>query len=170
MRALLDDAGIPLTGDDRRGFDHGMFVPLKLMYPDADIPCLQLSLLANLDAMSHIALGRALAPLLDKDVLVLGSGMSFHNIRAFFVPGLVSDENNAGFEAWLGETCTARMDEDTRAGQLANWHRAPGGLACHPRPEHLLPLHVCYGMAQGPAERVFSDTVMGKRVSGFLWQ
>lgn len=170
IQELLAAQGIPVNADDRRGFDHGMFVPLKLMYPQADIPCLQLSLLASLDAASHIALGRALAPLLEKNILVLGSGMSFHNLRAFFVPGMVAEGDNETFEAWLQETCSADMPEDERARRLANWHRAPGGMACHPRPEHLLPLHVCYGMAGHTGEVVFSDEVLNRRVSGILWQ
>jgi aromatic ring-opening dioxygenase catalytic subunit (LigB family) len=170
IAGLLEAVRIPCVVDAQRGFDHGMFVPLKLMYPDADIPVIQLSLLASLDAGDHIALGQALKPLLEKNILVVGSGMSFHNLRAFFVPDLVSSEDNLAFEHWLQDTCSGDMAETDRAGRLGNWHKAPGGLKCHPRPEHLLPLHVCYSMASTRADVVFSDTVMDRWVTGLLWQ
>ena len=170
IAGLLAASGLPVHLNDQRGFDHGMFVPLKLMYPDADVPCLQLSLLNHLNAMGHIELGRALAPLRKRNVMVLGSGMSFHNLRSFFMPGLVSDEDNLAFQEWLNEVSTSNISEQQRAASLANWHEAPGGMACHPRPEHLLPLHVCYGTANKKAERIFYDEVIGKPVSGFLWE
>jgi aromatic ring-opening dioxygenase catalytic subunit (LigB family) len=170
----LEAQSIPVRLDLHRGFDHGMFVPLKLMYPEANIPCLQLSLMENLDAEFHLTLGKCLSSLLvDKNILVIGSGMSFHNIRSFFVPDLVSQEDTVGFNAWLKETCASSLlsDED-REQRLINWQQAPGALKCHPRPEHLLPLHVCYGMAKDSgrrAEVVFDDEVMGREVIGLLW-
>lgn len=170
IAGLLAASGMPVALDEQRGFDHGMFVPLKLMYPDADIPCLQLSLLNHLNAAAHIAMGKALAPLRKKNVLILGSGMSFHNLQAIFTPDLVTEEENNAFEQWLQESCTGTMSEEERGERLANWHRAPSALACHPRPEHLLPLHVCVGMAGAAGEVVFDGEVMGRRVSGFLWE
>lgn len=170
IAALLDKAGVPCVLDERRGYDHGMFVPLKLMYPDASIPVIQLSLLSSLDAAKHIALGQLLVPLMKRNILVLGSGMSFHNLRAFFVPGLVSEEDNTAFESWLQDTCGGDMEEGERIRRLSDWHQSPGGMKCHPRPEHLLPLHVCYGLAGTKAEIVFDGTVMGKHVTGLLWQ
>ncbi|MFT5320807.1 MAG: aromatic ring-opening dioxygenase catalytic subunit (LigB family) [Pseudohongiellaceae bacterium] len=170
----LEAQSIPVRLDLHRGFDHGMFVPLKLMYPEANIPCLQLSLMDNLDAGLHLALGKSLSSLLvDKNILVIGSGMSFHNIRSFFVPELVSQEDTVGFNAWLKETCTSNLlSDEEREQALINWQQAPGALKCHPRPEHLLPLHVCYGMAKDcgrRAEIVFDDEVMGREVIGLLW-
>ncbi len=179
---LLQSQSMPTRLDDLRGFDHGMFVPLKLMYPQADIPCIQLSLLNNLNAQDHIAFGKALAPLQEKNILIVGSGMSFHNLRSFFVPGLVSEEENLAFDTWLRETCSSEiLTLKQREDRLVNWQQAPAALKCHPRPEHLLPLHVCFGIAcssdnpdngsvaSANAEIVFSDEVMGRRVSGFLW-
>lgn len=169
IAGLLTAQGVPCEQDAYRGFDHGMFVPLKLMYPDADIPVIQLSLLTNLDAGAHIALGQALAPLRDRNLLIVGSGMTFHNLRAFFAPGLVSAADNHSFEDWLRDVCTSDMPESERARQLAHWMQAPGGVKCHPRPEHLLPLQVCYGMAGSKAQCIFDDTVIGKRVTGYFW-
>lgn len=170
IAALLDKAGVPCVLDERRGYDHGMFVPLKLMYPDASIPVIQLSLLSSLDAAKHIALGQLLVPLMKRNILVLGSGMSFHNLRAFFIPDLVSEDDNTAFESWLQDTCGGDMEEGERIRRLSDWHQSPGGMKCHPRPEHLLPLHVCYGLAGTKAEVVFDGTVMGKHVTGLLWQ
>ncbi|MDG2174772.1 MAG: class III extradiol ring-cleavage dioxygenase [Gammaproteobacteria bacterium] len=170
LAGLLAANGLPVQLDDQRGFDHGMFVPLKLMYPQADIPCVQLSLLNHLNAGAHIALGKALAPLHKRNILVLGSGMSFHNLPAIFTPGLVDDQDNLDFERWLQETCTGKLSNAEREERLTNWHQAPAALKCHPRPEHLLPLHVCAGIADGPAEIVFNNSVMGKMVSGYLWE
>jgi 4,5-DOPA dioxygenase extradiol len=170
ISGLLAANGLPVQLDDQRGFDHGMFVPLKLMYPNADIPCIQLSLLSHLNAGAHIKLGKALIPLKQRNILVLGSGMSFHNLPAIFTPRLVDDQDNLNFEQWLQETCTWELSDAEREERLTNWREAPAALKCHPRPEHFLPLHVCVGMADGQAEIVFDDLVMGKNVSGYLWE
>ena len=174
VRALLDAGGFVPRLDDRRGFDHGLFVPLKLMYPAARIPCLQVSLLASLDPAEHIALGKALAPLRARNVLVIGSGMSFHNMRMLIAPDADSGGKDVAFDDWLGETCIGpTLSADARERRLVEWDRAPGARFCHPREEHLLPLHVCYGVACADtpvAEAVFSQHVLGQQVSGFLWR
>ncbi|THB73116.1 MAG: dioxygenase [Desulfobacteraceae bacterium] len=166
---LLDTGQMKPRLDHAKGFDHGLFVPLKLMYPDASIPCLQLSLLASFDPGEHIAMGRALLPLLDDNILVLGSGFSFHNMGAFREKR--SDDRDLVFDQWLRETLTdpAAAAERTREA-LKNWEQAPHARFCHPTEDHLLPLHVCLGMASGPAEVVFNDDVLGRRASAFLWQ
>lgn len=167
----LNDKGIDAVLDAQRGFDHGLFVPLKIMFPDADIPCVQLSLVSSLDPDEHIRIGEALADLPDENLLFLGSGFSFHNMRAFFAPP--SDESrslNTSFEQWLFETCSSHnLDESQRRRRLVEWEAAPGARYCHPREEHLLPLHVCYGVAGRPASKVLAFEVLGKRASACLW-
>ncbi len=168
---LLADAGIDARLDPDRGFDHGLFVPLMLMYPDAGIPCIQLSLCASLDAGLHIRIGRALAALQQERLLILGSGFSFHNMQALMAKrDDAPDPRNLAFEDWLGETCTdASLDEEARAARLADWTSAPHARYCHPREEHLLPLMVCYGIAGGPAELAFRGPVAHFTASAYRW-
>ena len=160
--------------DQGRGFDHGMFVPLKIMYPNADIPCVQLSLLGSLDPRQHIDMGEALSQLIqatDNNILIIGSGMSFHNMQAFLHKGKVEkDNNNIHFENWLIDTCTNKhIDEAQRTQALVQWEQAPHARYCHPREEHLLPLHVCYGAAKTACQQVVSLAVMNKKVSLLMW-
>jgi aromatic ring-opening dioxygenase catalytic subunit (LigB family) len=168
---LLKSAGIDAELDGRRGFDHGLFVPLKLMYPDADIPCVQLSLLNSLQPKEHLRIGRALAALRADNVLIIGSGFSFHNLKAFFAAS--TDETrskNLAFEQWLIETCSSGgLTEQEREKRLKHWDEAPAARYCHPREEHLLPLHVCYGAAGTAAKAVFKFEIMGKMASAYLW-
>ncbi|HET7838207.1 MAG TPA: class III extradiol ring-cleavage dioxygenase [Rectinemataceae bacterium] len=170
IAGLLGDSGLPARMDSDRGFDHGLFIPLAMMYPEAEIPCLQLSLVGGLSPGAHIALGRALRGLLGEDILVIGSGFSFHNMRAFdWSSSNQPDPRNDAFQAWLVDTCTGARDEAERERLLSAWEGAPSARYCHPREEHLLPLHVCAGMAGGPAELVFDDYILGKRAVAFLW-
>lgn len=173
---MLIEGGFDPLLDPDRGFDHGVFVPLLLMFPDAQIPVIQLSLLDSLDPAAHIEMGSAIAPLVQDDVLILGSGFTFHNMAAFGSamsnPGAAgaADPGNEAFEDWLSETCTsADLDEPVRSKRLSEWAEAPGARHAHPREEHLLPLHVCYGAGAGPAAQVFDDTILGKRSSGYAW-
>jgi aromatic ring-opening dioxygenase catalytic subunit (LigB family) len=174
IAGMLETSGIPVRIDRKRGFDHGHFIPLEMMYPAADIPSLQLSLLRGLDPAAHVALGRALAPLAGEDILVIGSGFSFHNMRAFSWEGAqAADPQNVAFQDWLVETCTGALPQAEREQRLVEWETAPGARYCHPREEHLLPLHVCFGMASGagggPARVVFDDAILGKRAVGLFW-
>lgn len=167
---LLESQHIPTRIDPQRGFDHGLFIPLKLMYPQADIPCLQLSLVSGLDPGAHIALGRALRGLQAENILVIGSGFSFHNMRAFSWQGNgAPDPANEAFQDWLIETCTGSLTQPEREQRLLEWEKAPSARYCHPREEHLLPLHVCLGMADKPARLVFNDQILGKRGVAFSW-
>ncbi len=171
ISAILTKSGIKTRLDCHRGFDHGLFVPLKIMYPAATIPCLQLSLLKSLDPAEHIHLGRALRELRQKNILIIGSGSSFHNLRAFREPPTQETmARNEAFENWLREVMTNRLwSESERERQLTNWFDAPGARYCHPREEHLLPLHVCYGVAEGPADRVIDVAYMERKASMYVW-
>ena len=168
---LLVSAGIEAKLDYQRGFDHGLFVPLKMMYPNANIPCVQMSLVNSLQPEAHIRIGKALADLRKDNVLVIGSGFSFHNLKEFFTPSTQkSQAMNENFEEWLIDTCSNRqITEEERGQRLINWERAPAARFCHPREEHLLPLHVCYGVAGTAAKRVFEFEIMGKMASAYLW-
>ncbi len=170
---LLRAKNIPVELDGQRGYDHGTFVPLLLSYPSADIPVVQLSLLQSLDPAAHIALGEAIAPLREQGVLILGSGMSFHNMRAFFSPSPSVKAKSDSFDQWLNDTLiSGSLDYAQRAAQLIDWVNAPEARFCHPREEHLLPLHVCFGAAKASpvAQRNFGGYLLGTKVSGFLWQ
>ena len=168
---LLQDSGIRTRLDDRRGFDHGLFVPLKIMFPEASIPCVQLSLINTLDPETHIEIGKALSDLRKENVLILGSGFSFHNLKAFFSQTTdVSDPKNEAFERWLIDTCTnENISDDEREMRLIEWSNAPFARYCHPREEHLLRLHVCFGLSNTIARLVFDGNVAGKKTSGFRW-
>jgi len=168
---VLKKKGIVADLVEERGFDHGVFVPLKIMYPEADIPCLQLSLVNTLSPAEHIRIGKAIAGLTEDNLLIVGSGFSFHNLKAFFSPSTDAIQSmNESFEQWLIDTCSSHeLSEKEREYRLVHWESAPAARFCHPREEHLLPLHVCYGVVQAPASQVFSWLVMGKQVSAYLW-
>lgn len=170
--AGLRAAGVPCAPEAARGLDHGVFVPLALMYPEADIPCVQLSLLKGLDPTAHLALGRGLAKAVgEEDVLILGSGFSFHNMREFFsTDAEAPDPRNDAFQAWLRKVCIEPgLTEAEREDRLAEWERAPHARYCHPREEHLLPLQVCAGFAGRAADRSWSWRALGKEATAFLW-
>jgi 4,5-DOPA dioxygenase extradiol len=170
IAGLLGESGVEARVDPQRGFDHGLFIPLILMYPQADIPALQLSLVRGLDPAAHLALGRALRGLMGENILVVGSGFSFHNMQAFF-SGTVGapDPANDAFQDWLIEVCTGPLTQAERERRLAEWEQAPSARYCHPREEHLLPVHVCQAMADKPARLIFDDHIVGKRSVAFLW-
>jgi aromatic ring-opening dioxygenase catalytic subunit (LigB family) len=162
VKGLLEEAGISCGTDDKRGFDHGVFVPMLMIDPNADLPVVMLSLQQDLDPARHLAIGRALAPLREEGVLIIGSGSSFHNLRTYFNG---APEEAAEFDAWLTETVESAAGRERR---LTDWAQAPSAKACHPREEHLLPLMVAAGAAQGEAgRRVFHDLIGGKPMSGY---
>ena len=161
----LGAARIPAATEHTRGYDHGVFVPFMLVEPDATIPVVPLSLVDGLDPAQHIAIGRALAPLRNDDILIVGSGMSFHNLRALY-GGADVLARSSRFDAWLDDTVTG--DAAARDQRLAAWASAPEARFAHPREEHLLPLMVAAGAAGGaPARRVYHNDVMGAATSGF---
>jgi len=171
IQGVLQQASIESKLDYDRGYDHGLFIPLMMMYPDADIPCVQVSLSSSLDAGLHVQIGKALSALKSENLLILGSGFSFHNMQAFNNKPVESlDERNQAFEAWLVQTCSDNsIDETEREARLVDWQQAPYARYCHPREEHLLPLQVCYGVAQSVATTVFQDRVSGFLVSAYQW-
>jgi 4,5-DOPA dioxygenase extradiol len=170
IAGLLQSKNIPARIDPKRGLDHGVFIPLKLMYPAADIPTLQLLLIRGLIPAVHIAVGKALRELMGENILVIGSGSSFHNFAAFRRQdsGALDPANDA-FQNWLIETCTGELTQAEREQRLIAWEKAPSARYCHPREEHLIPLHVCLGMSDSPARVAFDDRILGKRNVAFSW-
>jgi aromatic ring-opening dioxygenase catalytic subunit (LigB family) len=163
VRQLLGAAGIESDADPERGFDHGTFVPLKVAYPDAQIPTVQLSLKAGLDPREHLAIGRALAPLRDEGVFIVGSGMSYHNMRAFGAQGRPA---SSSFDAWLRDSVKRTASE--RDARLADWQAAPAARSAHPREEHLLPLMVIAGAAGTDQGRLaYHGSFLGVEISGY---
>ena len=161
---LLKQKNVASRSDPARGFDHGVFIPFKVIYPHADVPIVQLSLKSGLDPAAHIQLGRALAPLRSQGVLIVGSGMSFHNLREF---GLDPNPNSDRFDAWLTDAaCTP--DPEMRATKLGQWKNAPAARKAHPREEHLIPLMVAAGAAgEEGGSKIFHDRIMGATISAF---
>lgn len=151
---LLTAAGHPTGLDAERGFDHGTYSMLYPVYPEAHIPVVQLSLRRDLDPAAHIAAGRALAPLRDEGILIIGSGLSYHNLRQF---GPGGREASAAFDGWMQRTLLT-LDPAQREAELLRWDTAPQARAAHPREEHLIPLMVALGAAeQEPAACVYHE-------------
>jgi aromatic ring-opening dioxygenase catalytic subunit (LigB family) len=163
---LLRTAGLVVNQDPERGFDHGTFVPLAVMYPQAQIPVVSLSLRANLSASEHLRMGAALAPLRDEGVLIVGSGLSYHNLRALRMAstaGPVSEQ----FEAWLTDA-VSDPDPTARTQRLARWDSAPAARLAHPREEHLIPLMVAAGAAaESRGALDFRDHVWGVSMASY---
>ena len=171
---LLNNHGIAskqITIQDRKGYDHGVFVPLMCSFPKADVPVVQLSLKQGLDAAEHIAVGQILAPLRDQGVLLYGSGMSYHNMRNF-MGGSSGNEESVAFDTWLHDTLSLKNVKE-RLEQLSQWEKlAPAARRCHPREEHLAPLFVIAGAGSKSDDvvtRTFSGEVLGQKVSSFAF-
>jgi aromatic ring-opening dioxygenase catalytic subunit (LigB family) len=166
VEGLLEGAGIRTAREEGRGYDHGTFVPLMVAFPEADIPVAQLSLVTGLDPATHFAIGEALEPLRDEGVLIIGSGMSYHNMRGFMSGDPRIHEDSRRFDDWLAEA-VALEDPEKRRAALVAWEKAPSARECHPRSEHLVPLFVVAGAAgRDPGRRVYSGELLGVRVSG----
>ncbi len=164
VRDLLRTAGFQPAEDAHRGYDHGTFVPLLAAYPDPTIPVVQLSLKLGLDPAEHLAMGRALAPLRDRGVYVIGSGNSFHNLRALFGRDPSAIRASASFDEWLTDTIALPAAE--RDARLVDWKSAPHAAMCHPREEHLIPLMVAAGAAGDDVGRVpWRGTMSGMHVA-----
>lgn len=166
VQELLRGAGIAVGEDAQRGFDHGMYAPMVVIYPQAEMPTMQLSLKRGLDPQDHLALGRALAPLRDEGVLIIGSGLSYHNLRAF---GPAARQPSAAFDSWLDEALVSLGS--ARSAALIDWQKAPSARQAHPREEHLLPLMVAVGAAeQDLALRVYHESDFFGGISVSNWR
>ena len=168
VASLLEKAALPAAVSPDRGYDHGVFVPLKVAFPEAQIPVVTLSLAAagdgSFDPAMHIAAGQALAPLRDEGVLIIGSGMSFHNLRAYMQQE--TRQAARSFDDWL--TNAVRSRASVRNAKFADWQNAPHARFSHPREEHLVPLFVAAGAGGDAAgARIFSDEPMGAAISAY---
>lgn len=166
IQALLTQAGIPAALDPQRGFDHGTFAPLAVMYPEAQVPVLQLSLKHGYDVAEHLAVGRALRPLRDEGVLILGSGLSFHNLR---LRGPAARAPSSAFDAWLHDTLEGSPPA-ARVQRLQAWSQAPAARIAHPAEDHLIPLMVALGAAEEETAHTLyheTDQFGGWTVSSF---
>lgn len=170
LKNLFGENKMHLRMDDKRGLDHGVFIPLMMMYPEADIPVTQISLIKGLDPQMHLSMGKVFNQLLKEKILIIGSGFSFHNMRAFDWSGEnKTDEKNDRFQDWLIDVCTGDYSQKEREDKLQKWENAPDARYCHPREEHLIPLHVCCGTAKTKGKIIFDNYILGKRALAIRW-
>jgi aromatic ring-opening dioxygenase catalytic subunit (LigB family) len=158
VHSLLQAAGLPTHLDAQRGFDHGTYSLLAVAYPEATVPVMQVSLQEGYDPAAHLQLGRALAPLRDEGILIIGSGMSYHNFHP-----VNPREDSALFDSWLRQTLVESAPQQ-RSRRLLEWAQAPAARAAHPREDHLIPLHAAVGAAgEDRAEIVYrQDDYLGR--------
>jgi aromatic ring-opening dioxygenase catalytic subunit (LigB family) len=163
--ALMREQGLEAYVDPDRGLDHGVFIPMKVAFPNAEIPIVEMSVERSFDPALHVAAGNALSSLRDEGVLIVGSGMSFHNMRAYGDPR--SSPGARAFDDWLTEA--VQSDALERADLLANWSKAPSARFAHPprQEEHLLPLMVAAGTGAGKGERIYNEEVLSTALSGY---
>ncbi|MEZ5716753.1 MAG: class III extradiol ring-cleavage dioxygenase [Paracoccaceae bacterium] len=166
VAALIDAAGLPARLDETRGYDHGTFVPMAILWPQADMPLIQVSMRAHYSPEEHLELGRALAPLRDEGVLIVGSGLSYHNLRAF---GPGARAPSEAFDAWLSEALEQPPLERTQ--EVLGWELAPSARECHAREDHLIPLFAALGAAEGePATRTYHEEMIMGGVTASSWR
>jgi 4,5-DOPA dioxygenase extradiol len=170
IQRILGNHTIPSTLNSARGYDHGVFVPLMLMFPEAEIPVVQMSILRSLDANEHIQLGEALRSLRDENILIVGSGLSFHSFKYLFGDVAKGHRVSEKFHEYLVEALVKTTDPAQRREKLKDWANAPFARECHPREEHLLPLMVVAGAGlDEPCDEIFDGKVMGIRAGGYLF-
>jgi aromatic ring-opening dioxygenase catalytic subunit (LigB family) len=153
IKSLVEGASIPVQLDSDRNWDHGVFVPLLLMFPEADIPVVQVSLISSLNPETHIKLGAALEPLRNENILFIGSGFATHT----------SGGRSGGFKSvlpftdWLTDTVTNKdYTKEQKTQKLINWSTAPEAKFTHPREEHLIPVHIIMGSSSGSATQILN--------------
>nr|AYE56499.1 4,5-DOPA extradiol dioxygenase [Bombyx mori] len=169
----LKESGIDSKLDDERGWDHGLFVPMLLINPAADIPIVQVSVLKNQDPRKHYQLGEALQMFRAQGIAIIGSGMTYHDFIKIKSHCYQDQVVNKEFDYYLNTVCTAGEESARREGLIA-WKQQPGGIEAHPEgaAEHLMPLIVVAGAGgPRPAERVFNWDMLGTfRLSSFIWK
>jgi aromatic ring-opening dioxygenase catalytic subunit (LigB family) len=166
VRAMLEAGGFSCDSDSERGFDHGTFSLMKPIYPDGEIPIVQLSVKLDFDPHAHLSVGRLLAPLRDDGVVIIGSGSSFHNLG---LRGPAAIEPSRRFDGWLQQTLLHASTAERRE-RVARWMFAPDARIAHPREDHLIPLMVALGAAEEePAQLVYhqDDFLGGWAMSSF---
>jgi len=169
---LLKSAGLPTALDTTRGYDHGVFVPMKVAFPSPDIPFIQLSLHTSLDPELHYRAGVALSALRDRNILLIGSGNTFHNIPVLLrgIKQRADSASGKDFDDWLTKTLTTQAPA-VRKNSLLRWTDAPSARYAQPREEHLAPLFVIAGSAENAiCRRIFEDMVLGAVESAFLFE
>ena len=170
VQSLFGDAGVPSHLDGRRGFDHGAFTIAYAMYPNANIPMIQLSLRSGYDPEFHMRLGKILAPLRDEGILIIGSGLSYHNMQGFGISGrgsILATEQSRNFDDWLKVSLVETSPEDRRQ-RLIDWGSAPDARAAHPQEDHLIPLMVAAGAAENDkVSLIYNELFRGVMCSSF---
>lgn len=171
----LQEEGLTPEMDGKRGWDHGVFVPMMLIRPEADIPIVQVSVLASEDPEEHFKMGKALLKLRDRNVAVIGSGFaSFHNLRLMFSGVTEDPEFRKRNKAWNDAVADAvgETDEAKREKKLQAWRKFPGGYEMHPRGagEHLMPLLVCAGAGGEGKAGSYTDEFLQLDMYSFYWQ
>ncbi|QSZ33677.1 hypothetical protein DSL72_005248 [Monilinia vaccinii-corymbosi] len=169
---LLDGAGFKPVLDEKRGWDHGVFVPLSLMVPSAQIPVVQVSVLRSFSPAKHYAMGQALAPLRARGIAIIGSGMpTFHNLRLMF--GGITPAIAARNKEWSDRlTATLRIaDAEERGRKLEDWRSWTGAAEAHPEmgQEHFLPLIVCAGAGGNVSAKGWEDRIRGEPQWSYYW-
>jgi aromatic ring-opening dioxygenase catalytic subunit (LigB family) len=166
VRAMLEAGGFSCDSDPERGFDHGTFSLLKPIYPNGEIPIVQLSVKLDFDPHAHLSVGRLLAPLRDDGVVIIGSGSSFHNLG---LRGPAAIEPSRRFDDWL-QQALLKSSTSERRERVASWLLAPDARIAHPREDHLIPLMVALGAAdEEPASLIYhqDDFLGGWALSSF---
>lgn len=167
---LLKQNNIKAEIDNNGGLDHGAFIPLKIMYPESNIPIIQISLVKGLNPRIHIDIGKAIKELMRENILLIGSGFSFHNMAKFDWEGKNQiDERNDVFQLWMIDNLTGSHKRNEIEEKLINWEQAPNARYCHPREEHLVPLMVCFGASEDNGRIAFDDYILGKRSIAIQW-
>ena len=167
VEKLLKTSGFRTDMDDKRGYDHGTFVPMMVAFPDVNVPVVQLSLIKGLNPQTHIKMGKALEPLRKEGVLIIGSGMSYHNMQGFMSESLTGASASKQFDEWLTRS-VEKNNAIKRNELLVNWEKAPKARESHPRSEHLAPLFVIAGAAgDDTAIRDYSGLLMSINISGY---